>query len=36
MDRPEYVISALEDHSSRLNKEAIIEAQAQAGNVEFF
>ena len=36
MDRPEYVISALEDHSSRLNKEAIIEAQAQAGNFEFF
>ncbi len=31
-----YVISSLEDHPSRLNKEAIILAQAQAGNNEFF
>lgn len=31
-----YVISALEDHSSRLNKEAIVLAEAQAGNTEFF
>lgn len=31
-----YVISALEDHSSRLNKEAIILAEAQDGNTEFF
>ena len=30
------VISSLEDHSSRLNKEAIVLAQAQAGNKEFF
>lgn len=30
------VISDLEKHSSRLNKEAIILAQAQAGNDEFF
>ena len=36
MDRPEYVISALQDHPSRLNKEAIILAQAQAGNKDFF
>ena len=31
-----YVISSLEDHPSRLNKEAIIQAQAEAGNREFF
>lgn len=31
-----YVISALETHPSRLNKEAIVLAQAQAGNTEFF
>jgi DNA ligase-1 len=31
-----FVIHALETHSSRLNKEAIIEAEAQAGNDEFF
>ncbi len=31
-----YVISTLEDHPSRLNKEAIILAQAEAGNEEFF
>ena len=30
------VISALEDHPSRLNKEAIILAQAEMGNREFF
>ena len=30
------VISSLEDHPSRLNKEAIILAQAEFGNTEFF
>ena len=30
------VISSLEDHPSRLNKEAIMLAQAEAGNGEFF
>jgi DNA ligase-1 len=30
------VISSLEDHPSRLNKEAIVLAQAEAGNNEFF
>jgi DNA ligase-1 len=30
------VISSLEDHPSRLNKEAIIQAQAEFGNAEFF
>jgi DNA ligase-1 len=30
------VISSLEDHPSRLNKEAIILIQAQDGNKEFF
>ena len=35
-DRPEYVISALQDHPSRLNKEAIIRAQAEADNRDFF
>ena len=30
------VISDLENHPSRLNKEAIILAQAEAGNKEFF
>jgi len=30
------VISSLEDHPSRLNKEAIIQAQAELGNKEFF
>ncbi len=30
------VISSLEDHASRLNKEAIILVQAEAGNKEFF
>lgn len=32
----QYIISSLEDHSSRLNKEAIILAEAEADNVEFF
>ena len=36
MDRPEFIISTLQDHPSRLNKEAIIKAQAEAGNSEFF
>ena len=36
MDRPWQVISSLEMHSSRINKEQIIEAQAHAGNREFF
>jgi DNA ligase 1 len=35
-DPCQYVISTLEDHPSRLNKEAIILAQAEAGNKEFF
>lgn len=35
-DPCQYVISTLEDHNSRLNKEAIILAQAEAGNTEFF
>lgn len=35
-DPCQYVISNLEDHPSRLNKEAIILAQAEAGNNEFF
>jgi len=35
-DPCQYVISSLEDHPSRLNKEAIILAQAEAGNDEFF
>jgi len=30
------VISSLEDHPSRLNKEAIVLAQAEMGNTEFF
>ena len=36
MDNPWQVIRDLELHSSRLNKEAIILAQAKAGNAEFF
>jgi DNA ligase-1 len=32
----QHIISTLEDHSSRLNKEAIILAEAEADNVEFF
>ncbi len=35
-DPCQYVISSLENHPSRLNKEAIILAQANAGNDEFF
>ena len=35
-DPCQYVISTLEDHNSRLDKEAIILAQAEAGNNEFF
>ena len=35
-DPCQYVISTLEDHNSRLDKEAIILAQAEAGNDEFF
>jgi DNA ligase-1 len=31
-----FIIHALETHPSRLNKEAIIEAEAEAGNDEFF
>ena len=36
MDKPWQVISDLEIHPSRLNKEAIIQVQAEAGNNEFF
>ena len=36
MDRPWRVISALESHNLRTNKEQIIEAQALANNLEFF
>lgn len=32
----QYIISSLEEHSSRLNKEAIILAEAQSGNTELF
>jgi DNA ligase 1 len=35
-DPCQYVISSLETHSSRLDKEAIILVQAEAGNTEFF
>jgi DNA ligase-1 len=35
-DPCEYVISTLEDHNSRLDKEAIVLAQAEQGNDEFF
>jgi DNA ligase-1 len=35
-DPCQYVISALEDHSSRLDKESIILVQAEMGNNEFF
>lgn len=35
-DPCQYVISSLEDHSSRLNKEGIILVQAEQGNNEFF
>jgi DNA ligase-1 len=36
MDTPWQVISELETHNLRTNKEEIILAQAEAGNVEFF
>jgi len=36
MDKPWKVVSDIEMHSSRLNKEAIVEAQAKWGNKEFF
>lgn len=36
VDHPWQVIADLERHSSRINKEQIIEAQAQAHNDEFF
>ena len=36
MDQPWQVISALEIHNLRTNKEQIIEAQVQAQNTEFF
>ena len=36
MDKPFQVIRSLEDHNLRTNKEQIIEAQATAGNTEFF
>jgi DNA ligase-1 len=35
-DPCQYVISTLEDHPSRLNKEAIILAQAEASNADLF
>jgi DNA ligase-1 len=36
MTEPQYIISALETHNSRLNKEQIIEAVAREGNAVFF
>ena len=36
MTEPYLVISALETHNSRINKEQIITAEAEAGNDEFF
>jgi len=36
MDTPLHVISSLEDHNLRINKEEIIQAQAEAGNSDFF
>ena len=36
MDKPWQVISALETHNLRTNKEQIIEAQVESGNTEFF
>ena len=36
MSHCDSVIRSLEDHASRLNKEAIIEAQAEADNQELF
>lgn len=34
--QPEYIISALQDHNSRINKEQILEAAMQEGLDEFF
>ena len=34
--QPQSIISSLEDHPSRLNKEAILEAAMQEGLDEFF
>ena len=36
MNKPYQVISALETHNLRTNKEQIIQAEADAGNAEFF
>ena len=36
MNKPHQVISALETHNLRTNKEQIIQAEADAGNAEFF
>lgn len=36
MNTPDFVIRTLENHSSRLEKEAVILAEAVAGNDEFF
>lgn len=36
MDKPWQVVGDLEKHSSRINKEQIIEVQARAANQEFF
>jgi len=36
MSHCDSVIRSLEEHASRLNKEAIIEAEAEAGNTELF
>ncbi|NDH69232.1 MAG: ATP-dependent DNA ligase, partial [Gammaproteobacteria bacterium] len=36
MDKPWHVINDLEVHASRINKEQIIQAQAEWGNSEFF
>jgi DNA ligase-1 len=36
MDKPWQVINDLELHASRINKEQIIQAQAEYGNTEFF
>ena len=34
--QPEYIIGNLEDHPSRLNKEAILESAMEEGLDEFF
>lgn len=36
MDKPWNVVSDIEVHSSRINKEAIVLFQAEQGNKEFF